>query len=440
MTRALFLSILACAGLSLANASEKGRISVVGQNGMPKEIVQPGSIWNFGSGALQSHKGWQYAAYWDDACQVSVACRPLPDGAWSVVSLPGYQRSATGDRGTGGPISKGFGDGHEKVAMGISPDGVIHLSFDQHLSTLRYRASKQPVADNPAAHAWSAALFGPVMDNLGGPKLESVTYPSFTSDGTRFALYLRMDGGSGSASSNFFEYEGGRWRINDEPSSKLIDKRWSGGNKTVNAYPHGLAIHNGRRHMTWCWRDTPDASTCHDLCYAYSDDHGKTWKNNDGRVVATTGADFITADSPGIAVWKIPPGTAYINGGSMTVDDAGRVHVLVRGEKGTPVYFKRDPASGTWTRQDTDVSGALVAGPGDTLYVVSDSAVKRTSASNFGATETVAVVDRSLFRDSKMGVDKTRVRTEGWISMIGQDGQTIRVVDYKIGPGSAPAP
>ena len=122
------------------------RVSTVANNGMPKNIVPKGTAWNFGPGSLWTHRGWQYAAYWDDARQVSVARRQLPLGDWSVVSLPGYQRTATGNRGKGGPISQGFGDGHEKVSMGISPDGVIHLMFDHHLSTLRYRTSKLPVA------------------------------------------------------------------------------------------------------------------------------------------------------------------------------------------------------------------------------------------------------------------------------------------------------
>lgn len=47
-----------------------------------------------------------------------------------------------------------------------------------------------------------------------------------------------------------------------------------------------------------------------------------------------TGASYITADSPGVAVWKIPPVTKYVNGGTMTVDHTGRVYVLVRGEEG----------------------------------------------------------------------------------------------------------
>ena len=55
------------------------------------------------------------------------------------------------NRGKSGPVSQGFGDGHEKIAMGISPDGFIHLAFDHHLSTFHYRRSQTPVAAHPAA-------------------------------------------------------------------------------------------------------------------------------------------------------------------------------------------------------------------------------------------------------------------------------------------------
>jgi ribosomal protein L24E len=350
-----------------------------------------------------------------------------------VTSLPGYQRTENINRGKAGPIAKGFGDSHEKVSMGISPDGVIHLAFDHHMSTLHYRTSKLPVAKNPAAHAWSSDLFGPVLDNLGGPVLDFVTYPSFYTDGTNFALYLRMGGGSGSAYSHFFTYEGGKWSVNTEAASKFIQRDWSGGDKTVNAYPHGLVIQNGRRHLTWCWRDTPDAKTCHDLCYAYSDDHGKTWLNNDGQAMGVTGISFISADSPGVAVWRIPPGTKYVNGGSMTVDDEGRVHVLMRSEDGSPVYFKRDPATGKWTRQKSAASGALVVGQGDNLFLVSENGLQRASASRFGEWMPLVKGQEAFFKDSQMGLDRTRFAHDGWVSVIGQNGKTVTVVDYWIG-------
>ena len=427
--------ILICAGLLAGCLSVESkdlvRVSTVSNTGMPKNIVKPGNRWNFGPGSLWTHKGWQYAAYWDDARQVTVARRKLPQGKWEAMSLPGYQRTSTGDRGKGGEKSRGFGDGHEKVAMGISPDGVIHLSFDHHVSTLRYRHTLLPVADAPAKHKWTPELFSPVKDNLGGPRIVSVTYPSFSNDGKHFVLYLRLNGGSGAADSNYFEYQGGQWIINDKVSAKLIDKHWSGGDGTVNAYLHGLVFHNGRRYLTWCWRDTPDARTCHDLCFAYSDDQGKTWKNNDGKVIGELGKKPITADSPGVAAIEIPPGSRFQNGGSMVVDNDGRVHVLMQGEKGKPVHFQRDPKFKKWSRKKAGTLGKLVVGSDDAMYIVSPGRVVRTSARNFGQRESTAKVDDRYFEDCKMGIDRTR--NDGWISVIGQHGKKVTVVDYWTG-------
>lgn len=408
------------------------RVSTVSNNGMPKDIVKPGHQWNFGPGSLWTHQGWQYAAYWDESKQVSVARRELPTGKWEVASLNGYRRSSSGNRGKGGKTSRGFGDGHEKVAMGIYPDGVIHLAFDHHVSTLHYRVSKAPVANDPADHEWNADLFSRGYDNLGGSRIDSVTYPAFTRDDDRLTLYLRLGGGSGSADSHYFDYARGRWTA-DTTSRKLIDKNWSGGDRTVNAYPHGLVIRDGRRHLTWSWRDTPDATTSHDLCYAYSDDHGRTWKNNDGRRIGRIGQHFITSDSRDVAVVRIAPGTRYVNGGSMTVDQNGRVHVLMRGENGSPAYFTRDSKTKTWSRATATTSGHLVAGAEDWLYVVAPEGMWRTSASNFGPLEVVLRGNDKLFVDSKMGIDRTRVAHDGWVSVIGQQGRRVTVVDYFVG-------
>lgn len=422
--------------LALESEYPQPRVSTVSGNGMPKDIVEKRADWNFGNGSLWTHLGWQYAAYWDDACQVTVARRQLPDGAWTVASLPGYQRTATHNRGKGGAISQGFGDGHEKVSMGISPDGVIHLCFDHHLSSLRYRTSKKPVAAKPTAYEWSGELFGPVQDHLGGAPIDSVTYPAFTSDGENFMLYLRLNGGSGSADSHFFRYTEGKWQVNTPAASKLIDKNWSGGDKTVNAYPHGLVIRDSRWHLTWCWRDTPDSSTSHDLCYAYSDDLGKTWLNNTGQEIARTGITFITADSPDVAVWKIPSGKKYLNGGSMTVSAGGKVHVLVRGEDGSPAYFERDPQTRKWSRHSSSASGSLLVGEDDSLYLVSDQGLQQVTQPHLGGLKSLAKGTAAFFKDSKIAVDRTRAAQDGWVSVIGQNGKTITVVDYWIGKPS----
>ncbi len=407
-------------------------VSVVAENGMPKNIVPKGAGWNFGPGSVWSHHGWQYATYWDDACQVSVARRQLPNGAWETLSLPDYQRTASGDRGKDPGPSFGFGDGHEKISLGISPDGFIHLSFDHHRSTLRYRVTKLPVANDPKAHAWKAELFGPVQNHLGGPKLEDVTYPSFTTDGDNLVLYLRLGGGSGAGNSHYFTYSGGKWLVNTEPETQFLDKNWSGGDKTVNAYIQGLIIHNGRWHITWCWRDTPDATTCHDFCYAYSDDRGKTWCNNDGEIIGIAGQKFITADSPGIAVWKIPTKSNYRNGGSMTVDRTGRVHALAHALDGNAIYFSRDPVTRQWTREDGHILGTLLVGPGDDLLIATPKGLFQTSARRFREWKQVSTADAAWFEDSKMAIDPMQGPQNDRISTIGQQGKTIRVVEYKL--------
>ncbi|WP_413432942.1 BNR repeat-containing protein [Crateriforma spongiae] len=423
--------------------------SLVSENGMPFDIVDRHSQWNFGPGALQTFNGWQYAAYWDDTKQVSVARRKLPDGPWAVVSLSDYQRTSTGDRGKGGVISRGFGDGHEKVAMGISSDGYIHLSFDHHLSTLRYRRSIQPIAKAPERVVWNEKLFGIVQNHLGiidsrshrndaqkivdqtAPKLESVTYPSFVSHGNSMLLYLRLGGGSGAANSHLFHYSGGSWSPRDEPSSQFIDQRWSGGDGTVNAYPFGLVFQHGRCHLTWCWRDNPDHRTSHDLCYAYSDDGGIHWCNNDGRLVATRGLEFITADTPGITVMKIPPGHGYRNGGSMVVDEESRVHVLARGPNGDPTIYQRDPQAGDWTRMQTPQLGKLLTYNGN-LYLVSNDTFYRTNPADPTKFKVLASGFESTFEDSKLSLDLQRPSHDGWTSIIGQKDKNITVIDVKL--------
>ncbi|WP_186775443.1 BNR repeat-containing protein [Rubripirellula tenax] len=395
---------------------------------MPKTIVRPGALWNFGAGALQTYRGWQYAAFWDASKQVTVARRELPQGTWECASLGGYQRTSNINRGSAGPKARGFGDGHEKVAMGISSDGVIHLAFDHHVSTLHYRCSRPGLANKPKEFTWTEALFGAAEDNLGGPKLETVTYPSFVRDGDRLSLYLRLNVGSGSADSHLFEYHAGCWIINDPGSSKLIDKHWSGGNGTVNAYPHTMVVHKGRRHLTWCWRDTPDARTCHDLCYAYSDDHGQIWKNSTGTEIAVRGSKFISADSPGIAVLDIPPGSFYVNGGSMSVDDAGDIHVLMKGPSGRPMTAVRKASTGEWIRGEGSILGVLIARPEPRL-VVAESGLYRQSSGKEGLTRISTPIE-DLCRDSRYVVDRHRWQHDRVVSVIGQNGTKVSVIDF----------
>jgi len=81
--------------------------------------------------------------------------------------------------------------------------------------------------------------------------------------------------------------------------------------------------------VTWCWRETPDLKSNHDLLYAYSDDRGRTWQNNAGQTIARSGQSPIRVDSPGIVVAPIAFGWGMMNQLTQDVDGQGRVHVML---------------------------------------------------------------------------------------------------------------
>ena len=119
----------------------------------------------------------------------------------------------------------------------------------------------------------------------------------------------------------------------------------------------------------------------------------------------------------------------------MTVDAQGRVHVMMRGEDGLPVYFQRDPNAAEWSRKTIprSANGDLVAGHKGDLYIVSNGGLKRAIASNFDKIETRVSGQNAYFKDSRMGMDRNRPTQDGWISVIGQTEKRVTVVDYWIG-------
>jgi hypothetical protein len=104
--------------------------------------------------ALASDNKFQYATYYDPTGQVVVARRALNGKEWDTRILP---------------ITGNIHDAHNDVVLGLSGDGVLHLSYDHHNQPLHYRSAADP-AD------WAA--FGPPQPMTG--RLESrVTYPTF---------------------------------------------------------------------------------------------------------------------------------------------------------------------------------------------------------------------------------------------------------------------
>jgi hypothetical protein len=100
---------------------------------------------------------------------------------------------------------------------------------------------------------------------------------------------------------NVYDAETERWR-------RLLDTPLLDGQDRMNAYAlEPRAGPDGRYHMVWMWRDTPDCATNHDLSYARSRDLVH-WQAGDGRSLNLP----ITIES-GTTVDAAQPGEGLIN-------------------------------------------------------------------------------------------------------------------------------
>ena len=274
---------------------------------------------------LIAHGDYQYAAYFADGGVLCLARRKLPDGDWQRIRFDDY------------PALK-HTDVHNVVSMGICPaDGTIHLAFDHHNHPLHYRRSVAGLATKPAEFEWNAKLFGPTTAELEpGKRLEKVTYPQFFSTPQGKLQLLFRIGSSGDGDWHLAEYGPKGWQV----LGKLLSR--SGKYETSPsrcAYPNPPRYgSDGRLHVTWCWRERPaggpfDLATNHDLCYAFSDDCGRTWKNNDGRRIAVLDGkgdepSSIAIDSPGIVARPTRWLWGQMNTTTAWVDARGRSHAI----------------------------------------------------------------------------------------------------------------
>jgi hypothetical protein len=305
----------------------------------------------------------------------------------------------------------------------------------------------------PDTATWAASSFSAVTSALvGSAKMTLVTYPRFVTepDGNKMLFEARI-GSSGSGDEYLWEYDGAThaWASLGMFVNGTLD--------SINAYPHGLSYTKGgtRLHMSWCWRETPDASTNHDLYYVYSDDHGRTWKNNAGTAVATSGSSYVTKSSSGIKVWTIDQNRGLINQEHMTVDSAGRVHVLLshmpdaqaddatfdsaRTKSQFFDYWRS--TSGTWTRvamglpSIASFRGKIAIASSNNIYAVLPDLriAAATAASNFATWTVLDSIDAGRFFSDPL-IDTTRLITEDKLTVFypQKSSANIYVLDYSI--------
>lgn len=213
---------------------------------------------------------------------------------------------------------------------------------------MRYRYSIRGVAKDPTAFTWSPSLFTPTLDYLPGlpsthKHFSYVTYPRLGAlgDGTMF-MSLR-DGKAGLGSDHLYLYRSstGFWEFVGTPLTGVQS----------NPYVHGWDFRDGKLHVTWVyrgfvhyegWDDLADtkhkqqagpngAENNHNVCYAYSEDLGYTWKNGNGKLIADLRkGETIDNSSEGIVAFDIPKGSGLMNQEAQAVDQEGGVHILNR--------------------------------------------------------------------------------------------------------------
>lgn len=213
---------------------------------------------------------------------------------------------------------------------------------------MRYRYSIRGVAQNPTAFKWSPSLFTPTLDYLPGlpsthKHFSYVTYPRLGALGDSTMFMSLRDGKAGLGSDHLYLYRSstGFWEFVGTPLTGVQS----------NPYVHGWDFRDGKLHVTWVyrgfvhyegWDDPADtkhkqqagpngAENNHNVCYAYSEDLGYTWRNGNGELIADLReGQTIDNSSEGIVAFEIPKGSGLMNQEAQAVDQEGGVHILNR--------------------------------------------------------------------------------------------------------------
>ena len=282
----------------------------------------------------------QMIAYYDANRQMSVAMRRMRDvnGApWSYHKVPSWL---------------GW-DAHNRVEVAFDKDGYIHLSGNLHGNKLVYFRSSSPY--DPRTLEQIDVLVDPAVE-------QKMTYPEFFK-GPQGNLHLKYrDGSSGNGRWYYL-----RWDTDTKSWSHLHETVLLDGEDIRGIYPFGPVIGpDGYAHMTITWRETPIASSNHDLSYARSRDL-VNWETSDGKPISLP-----IRLATGEIIDPIPEHGGLLNGRHPIGFDAQN-RVLVTYQKYdendlSQVYIARRDAGGwtvkrvsSWTdlRVDLDKSGAL---------------------------------------------------------------------------------
>ncbi len=287
-----------------------------------------------------SQQNHQMLAYYDASRQMSVAVRELGDingGPWIYHKLPSFL---------------GW-DAHNNVEAAFDKNGFIHIVGNIHANPLVYFRSTKP---------YDPRSLKQVDVMVSADREQQMTYPGFFV-GVNDELYFKYRSGTSGQGQwyyNHWDTEKSRW--NNLHNSTILD-----GEGVRSVYPKGPIFGpDGYVHMVYVWRESPRASSNHDLSYARSKDL-VNWETSYGEKI-----DLPITVKTGEIVDPIPMHGGLLNGRTPIGFDAqNRVIITYQkyDSKGdTQVYLMRREKDGwkeaqisTWknSRVDLDKSGAL---------------------------------------------------------------------------------
>ncbi|MCU0915912.1 MAG: BNR repeat-containing protein [Planctomycetes bacterium] len=252
----------------------------------PPEVVEAVDIEPVWAGhrvgfCLLTHGDRQFAAYYDADRRMTVAGRTLGETRWAFAKLDS---------------TLGW-DSHNYVTMAVDRQGYLHVCGNMHVAPLVYFRSDRP-------REVSSLRRVPAMT---GEAEQRVTYPKFFRTPAGALLFLYRDGRSGDGRTlvNVYDETSRTWRrYLDAP---LFD----GTARSMNAYPDDIEPGpDGRFHLVWMWRETPDCRSNLHISYARSRDL-QHWETAAGKAVGLP----LTPDNPDVVVDPTPAYRGLINVG-----------------------------------------------------------------------------------------------------------------------------
>ncbi|MGW2645611.1 BNR repeat-containing protein [Streptomyces sp. NPDC001393] len=413
---------------------------------------------SFQKNGLLTYQGHQYAAWYTSTGNAVVARRVAGGGTWSAVTLPHVLKTS---------------DSHNVISMGVSKvDGRLHLIMDSHSDGFFYVKSVAGLMDTPGATSWTSSVFGPVQTSLDGLALTSqFTYPQFISTPEGGLQLSYRAGISGNGRNALAEYDGSTWTALGEWTSSTGTYTSSHGSSTArNVYLHGIDYDaGGRLHSFFTWREQNAAVMCdsggitnHDTGYVYSTDRGRSWRDDAGALVATTGtSDTVAVTDAGLVVDFLGPDHSLMNQESQWTDSTGLPHAIIsyvpgrfgqcttdyvadRTAHGRAFHLRKN-SSGSWTKTeipvplDSSQRTKLILDKYDNAYAVLPYGRIAGASRSSGYTDWTLLLDGSgLGAFGEVVIDEMRARSDNVLSFMYQEKSTgttpsaLHVVEFSL--------